>query len=129
MSNILKIYGISQNPDTKEYIMVLEYVDGENFNNYWIKKNYRCFRWDRKRQILSNIVKGLKEIHQRRLIHCDFHTGNILFGALVTIQGIDGGAALRLGCRVMGAKKSFQKLFRCCVYARCPVATTRRFVE
>src|SRR2546421_8276989 len=53
--------------------------------------------------------------------------GNMLFGALVTIQGIDGGAALRLGCRVMGAKKSFQKLFRCCVYARCPVATTRRF--
>ena len=32
-----KIYGISQNPDTKEYIMVLDYAEGRDLN-YWIKK-------------------------------------------------------------------------------------------
>ncbi|GBB88756.1 hypothetical protein RclHR1_15340004 [Rhizophagus clarus] len=32
--NILQIYGISQNPDTKDYIMVLEYANGGNFNSY-----------------------------------------------------------------------------------------------
>ena len=55
--------------------------------------------------------------------------GNLLFGTLVTIQGIDGGAAFRLGCRVMSTKKRFEKLLRCRVYARCPVAAMRRLVE
>src|SRR5205823_15044727 len=55
--------------------------------------------------------------------------GNLLFGTLVTIQGIDGGAAFRLGCRVMSTKKRFEKLLRCRVYARCPVAAVRRLVE
>ncbi|CAB5377294.1 unnamed protein product [Rhizophagus irregularis] len=32
--NILPVYGISQNPDTKDYIMVLGYAKGGNFN-YW----------------------------------------------------------------------------------------------
>src|SRR6266566_3724816 len=55
--------------------------------------------------------------------------GNMLFDACFTVQGIDGGAAFRLGHRVMGTKKGFQKLFRCCVYARRSVATTRRLVQ
>ncbi|CAB5388487.1 unnamed protein product [Rhizophagus irregularis] len=29
-NNISRIYGLSQNPDTKEYIMVLEYAEGGN---------------------------------------------------------------------------------------------------
>ncbi|GES93627.1 kinase-like domain-containing protein [Rhizophagus clarus] len=41
-NKILKIYGISQNPDTKEYIMVLDYAKGGNFND-WMDKNYNDF--------------------------------------------------------------------------------------
>ncbi|UZO17113.1 uncharacterized protein OCT59_008474 [Rhizophagus irregularis] len=77
-SNILNIYGISQNPDTKEYIMVLQYAEEGNFN-HWINKNYEYFNWKDKISVLLNIVNGLKEIHQRNLVHHDFHTGNILF--------------------------------------------------
>ncbi|EXX71437.1 hypothetical protein RirG_078530 [Rhizophagus irregularis DAOM 197198w] len=36
-SNIIKKYGISQNSDTKDYIMVLQYASGGNVNNYMIK--------------------------------------------------------------------------------------------
>lgn len=39
--------------------------------------------------------------------------GNMLFGAFVTVEGIDGGATFRLGCCVMSTKKGFEKLFRC----------------
>ncbi|EXX69263.1 Sps1p [Rhizophagus irregularis DAOM 197198w] len=46
--NILSVYGITQNPDTKDYIMVLDYA------------------------------KGLKLIHEKNMFHRDFHTGNIL---------------------------------------------------
>jgi len=35
-NNILKIYGISQDPLTKDYIMVLDYSDGGSLND-WIK--------------------------------------------------------------------------------------------
>src|SRR4051812_12976569 len=44
--------------------------------------------------------------------------GNLLFATFVTIEGIDGGATFRLGCRVMSTKEGFEKLFRGFVYAR-----------
>ncbi|GET02063.1 kinase-like domain-containing protein [Rhizophagus clarus] len=82
-NNILKIYGITQNPDTKDYIMVLEYADGGNFCDYWINNgNHKNFNWHDKIRTLNNIIKGLKEIHQKQMVHCDFHTGNILFTIL-----------------------------------------------
>ncbi|CAB5337919.1 Bck1p [Rhizophagus irregularis DAOM 197198w] len=76
--NILRIYGISQNPDTKNYIMVLQYAEGGDFNK-WINKNYENFDWTNKIKVLNNIINGLKEIHQKEKVHHDFHTGNILF--------------------------------------------------
>ncbi|CAB5367139.1 unnamed protein product [Rhizophagus irregularis] len=77
-SNILNIYGISQNPDTKEYIIVLQYAKKGNFN-HWINNNYEYFNWETKLFALISIINGLKEIHQRNSVHCDIHTGNILF--------------------------------------------------
>ncbi|GBC49358.2 kinase-like domain-containing protein [Rhizophagus irregularis DAOM 181602=DAOM 197198] len=57
-SNILRIYGLSQNLNTKEYIMVLEYAEGGNFNN-WMNKNNRNFSWLSKLNTLFNINIGL----------------------------------------------------------------------
>ncbi|UZO11057.1 uncharacterized protein OCT59_002631 [Rhizophagus irregularis] len=78
INNILKIYGISQNPSTKEYIMVLEYAEGGNFNDYF-NKNYENFNWFNGLKILTNIIEGLSKIHQKQMVHRDFHIGNILF--------------------------------------------------
>ncbi|UZO16993.1 uncharacterized protein OCT59_008359 [Rhizophagus irregularis] len=77
-SNILNIYGISQNLNTNEYIMVLQYAKEGNFN-HWINENYKYFNWKDKLSALKNIINGLKEIHQNNIVHRDFHTGNILF--------------------------------------------------
>ncbi|UZO16675.1 uncharacterized protein OCT59_008055 [Rhizophagus irregularis] len=52
---ILKVYGLTQNPNTKEYVLVLQYAE-----------------------VLENIISDLKEIHQKQMIHCNFHTGNVL---------------------------------------------------
>ncbi|GBB97026.1 hypothetical protein RclHR1_00290024 [Rhizophagus clarus] len=75
---ILKVYGISQHPDTKDYIIVLQYAEGRNFN-YWLNNNSKYFNWLIKLRVLSNIINGLKEIHQKQMVHRDFHIGNILF--------------------------------------------------
>ncbi|EXX62249.1 Rad53p [Rhizophagus irregularis DAOM 197198w] len=76
--NILRIHGISQNPNTKNYIMVLQYAEGGDFNK-WINRNYESFDWTNKIKVLNNIINGLKEIHQKRKVHHDLHTRNILF--------------------------------------------------
>ncbi|UZO11102.1 uncharacterized protein OCT59_002676 [Rhizophagus irregularis] len=78
IGNILKIYGISQNPNTKDYIMVFEYAEGGDFNNY-LNKNYEKFDWFNGLKVLNNIAKSLNGIHQKQMVHRDFHTGNILF--------------------------------------------------
>ncbi|POG81703.1 kinase-like domain-containing protein [Rhizophagus irregularis DAOM 181602=DAOM 197198] len=80
LSRILKVYGISQDPDTRNYIIVLYYAEGGNFNNWInINENYKCFNWQNKIRILYSISNGLKEIHEKQMVHRDFHTGNILF--------------------------------------------------
>ncbi|GES91846.1 kinase-like domain-containing protein [Rhizophagus clarus] len=76
--NILRIYGLSQNPSTKEYIIILEYAEGGNFNK-WVNNNWDNFSWLFKINTLLNISNGLKKIHQRKAVHRDLHTGNILF--------------------------------------------------
>src|SRR5256885_6985973 len=68
---------MTQNPVTRDYIMLFQYAEGGNLN-YWINKNYKYFTWEFKLDALRNIIKGLKEIHQKQMIHCDFHPGNIL---------------------------------------------------
>ncbi|RGB29252.1 kinase-like domain-containing protein, partial [Rhizophagus diaphanus] len=76
-STIIKIYGISQDPDTKNYIMVLQYAKCGNFNN-WIRYYSENINYDARLEVLCNIFNGLKEIHQMKMVHRDFHIGNIL---------------------------------------------------
>ncbi|GBC13658.2 kinase-like domain-containing protein [Rhizophagus irregularis DAOM 181602=DAOM 197198] len=77
---IIKLYGISQDSNTKDYIMVFEYADSGNFNNY-VDKNYESFNWFNVIEALTNIIGGLSEIHQKQMVHRDFHLGNILFAS------------------------------------------------
>jgi serine/threonine protein kinase len=58
--------------------MVLEYAEGGSFNN-WVNKNNKNFEWKNKILALSSIINGLEEIHQKQMVHRDFHAGNILF--------------------------------------------------
>uniref|UniRef100_U9U5T0 Protein kinase domain-containing protein n=1 Tax=Rhizophagus irregularis (strain DAOM 181602 / DAOM 197198 / MUCL 43194) TaxID=747089 RepID=U9U5T0_RHIID len=78
IENILKIYGISQNLNTKNYVIVLEYAEGGNFNNY-LNRNRENFDWFNGLRVLTNIIEGLNKIHQKQMVHRDFHIGNILF--------------------------------------------------
>ncbi|GBB85485.1 hypothetical protein RclHR1_00120039 [Rhizophagus clarus] len=74
---ILSIYGISQNPDTKDFIMVLDYAKGGNLYN-WVNKYYNKLDWSYNIYVLRSIINSLNEIHKKKLVHRDFHTGNIL---------------------------------------------------
>ncbi|POG65161.1 kinase-like domain-containing protein [Rhizophagus irregularis DAOM 181602=DAOM 197198] len=57
--------------------MVFEYAEGGSFDNY-LDKNYESFDWFNGLKVLTNIINGLSEIHQKQMVHRDFHIGNIL---------------------------------------------------
>src|SRR5687767_15465782 len=45
----------------------------------YITKNFYDIKWNEKLKILQNIVIGLNHLHNQKIIHRDFHSGNILY--------------------------------------------------
>ncbi|GES93480.1 kinase-like domain-containing protein [Rhizophagus clarus] len=74
---ILSIYGISQNPNTKDYIMILDYAEGGDLYS-WVNKHYDKLNWLYNIKVLLDIIRGLNDIHENKMVHRDLHTGNIL---------------------------------------------------
>ncbi|CAB5358443.1 unnamed protein product [Rhizophagus irregularis] len=74
---LIRCYGISQEPETGDYIIVLYYAHRGNLRTY-LEQNYGELDWIQKLGILKQIAEGLNKIHQAGLVHRDFHSGNIL---------------------------------------------------
>ncbi|RHZ85543.1 hypothetical protein Glove_64g50 [Diversispora epigaea] len=77
--NIIKCYGVTQHPQTKNYAFVLEYIPNGDLHHF-INKNFEEFIWKSKIYYLYSIVVGIKNIHDNKIIHRDLHSnsGNIL---------------------------------------------------
>ncbi|WNE41190.1 MAG: Serine/threonine-protein kinase PknD [Mycoplasmataceae bacterium] len=74
--DVVKCYGICQNHDTNDWMIVMEYISDNNLRDY-LKKHSRL-KIEVKIKILCDIARGLNSIHQKGLIHKDLHCGNIL---------------------------------------------------
>jgi len=74
-SKSIRLFGITQDPDTSDYMIVMTKVPfGSLRNNLLIKKynpNDKFFN-------LFCISAQLEAIHKLNLIHGDFHNGNLL---------------------------------------------------
>ncbi|EXX59192.1 Cdc15p [Rhizophagus irregularis DAOM 197198w] len=77
LTNIIRFYGITQDPETKNYMMVLDYADNGSLRNY-LDTNYNKLSWRDRVECLRFIALGLGYIHKNKLIHRDLHIGNIL---------------------------------------------------
>jgi len=53
------------------------YMEDGSLQNY-LTKDFKFLEWKDKIIILYNIIKGLKDIHENKIIHHDLHSGNIL---------------------------------------------------
>ncbi|RIA86160.1 kinase-like domain-containing protein [Glomus cerebriforme] len=76
-SAIIRLYGITQDPETKNYMMVLHYAYNGSLRNY-LDKYYNELDWRDKIHNLYVMAAGIDQIHKKELIHRDLHIGNIL---------------------------------------------------
>ncbi|GES90497.1 kinase-like domain-containing protein [Rhizophagus clarus] len=74
VANTVICYGITQDPDTKDYMMVLHYYEDGNLRNNLMNNIDYISKID----YLFQIIDGLSIIHDAGKVHKDFHSGNIL---------------------------------------------------
>ncbi|RIA83026.1 kinase-like domain-containing protein [Glomus cerebriforme] len=96
-NNIIRCYGITQDPNTKDYMMVMKYAKLGSLRNVLVERRKRLhkdkkklykmnnfnldlyfWKWRYKVRILECIAAGLYKIHRKGLIHRDLHIGNIV---------------------------------------------------
>ncbi|RHZ86353.1 hypothetical protein Glove_52g57 [Diversispora epigaea] len=73
---VLPILGITQDPKTKEYAIVLRYMKNGNLRDF-LKQN-KSLPWIECLWLLNTFIRGLKVIHSKGLIHRDLHPGNLM---------------------------------------------------
>ncbi|RHZ85919.1 hypothetical protein Glove_58g43 [Diversispora epigaea] len=76
-SGIIDCYGVSKDPETNRYVMVMRYAEQGDLRRY-LSQFFGELSWDEKIEVFDKIVKGLQGIHDSGLVHRDFHSGNIL---------------------------------------------------
>ncbi|CAG8597909.1 16560_t:CDS:2 [Cetraspora pellucida] len=90
---ILQYYGITQHPETKDYMIVMAFAENGDLYNY-ISKNFLTISWKQKLGALRNIAWGLKTIHDKKIIHRDLHSGNILIHRGNNPRNVDFGVKM-----------------------------------
>ncbi|PKY23646.1 kinase-like protein [Rhizophagus irregularis] len=76
---IIPTYGITKDPKLEDYIIVMKYAsEGDLHKN--LQEDFTNITWNKQKpHILWQISKGLENIHKKKFVHRDFHSGNILF--------------------------------------------------
>jgi len=75
---IARLYGITKDPETKDYMLVMEYLDGGDFRSK-LETTFKNYEWEEKIRMLWFLASGLDSIHSVGYTHRDLHGGNILF--------------------------------------------------
>ncbi|CAG8574996.1 10835_t:CDS:2 [Ambispora leptoticha] len=87
--SVVKCHGISQDPVTKNYLMVMEYMEGGNLRQILQNKNKELSLEDKINK-LQYIAEGLEKIHDQNLVHRDFHSGNIVGFSITDLDYYNG---------------------------------------
>ncbi|RHZ46807.1 hypothetical protein Glove_606g69 [Diversispora epigaea] len=87
---VLPIVGITQDPKTKEYAIVLRHMKNGNLKNF-LQQN-KTLPWKERLWLLNSFIRGLETIHSKGFIHRDLHPGNLLI-----TEAHDGLNFIRLG--------------------------------
>src|SRR5436305_15123714 len=87
---VVTCYGITKDPKTNNFTMVMNYAENGRLRHH-LNNSFNSMDWNKKLDILHQIACGLENIHYNKLIHHDFHCGNILndyFNTYITDLGL-----------------------------------------
>ncbi|UZO03530.1 uncharacterized protein OCT59_023937 [Rhizophagus irregularis] len=89
----LSFYGLTKDPETKEFMMIIEFASKGNLRNV-LSNNFSNIMWECKIKYLMYILVDLKQLHKLGYCHKDFHSGNILQTVVTFISdfGLSGPA-------------------------------------
>ena len=74
---VTRCHGITKDPESNNFMMVMEYARNGSLRQL-LNDNFNSMNWEKKLEILSSIAGGLRRVHEKGLIHHDFHCSNIL---------------------------------------------------
>ncbi|POG63167.1 kinase-like domain-containing protein [Rhizophagus irregularis DAOM 181602=DAOM 197198] len=77
MDIISLCFGITKDPKSGNFMIVMGYAKDGSLRQH-LNNSFNSTKWNGKLNILQKIAQGLDSIHQKGLIHRDFHCGNIL---------------------------------------------------
>ncbi|RIB18937.1 kinase-like domain-containing protein [Gigaspora rosea] len=90
-NSAIAIYGITKNPKDSNYMMVMEYAKQGSLRKL-LDSKYSKLDWTSKIANLYYIASGLNKIHESKLVHKDFYSGNIvnknMFSSYITDFGL-----------------------------------------
>ncbi|CAB4396319.1 unnamed protein product [Rhizophagus irregularis] len=87
---IIRCFGISLDPKTNEYLLIMQYANGGDLQNY-LKNNFKNLTWNDKKKLAFQIADGLNYLHYKNILHRDLHSKNIVIhenNAKITDFGI-----------------------------------------
>src|SRR5687768_15046864 len=58
-------------------MIVMQYANNGDLLSY-LSQNINKLTWKMKLQLLKDIVQRLSAMHNRKLVHCDLHSGNVM---------------------------------------------------
>ncbi|GES75238.1 kinase-like domain-containing protein [Rhizophagus clarus] len=74
---IIRCLGISQEQKTNEYLLIMEYANDGNLQNY-LQNNFNKLTWYDKIKLAFQIADGLQYIHNNNIIHRNLNSKNIV---------------------------------------------------
>ncbi|CAG8551010.1 5710_t:CDS:2 [Funneliformis mosseae] len=74
---ILRCFGISQEPNSEEYLLIMQYANGGDFQNY-LEKNFKNLTWYNKKKLARQISDRLNYLHNENILHRDLHSKNVV---------------------------------------------------
>jgi len=68
---------VTQDPETKEYMIVMQYANNGSLLSY-LDQNINKLTWKDKLEHSRNIASDLRIVQKMGLLHCDLHGGNVV---------------------------------------------------
>ncbi len=84
-NGMLGIYGMTKDSETEEFIMIVQFADKGNLRSI-LSTNFSSILWKDKIYYLYFLSFDLINLHSIEYCHKDFHSGNILQGAIIYLS-------------------------------------------